>query len=200
MVPIHPSTIATAVPPPAPHPASNNNATTNARADISMPDVSPTSKKRKRKQSPHILHSSTLRAPSWSYFHLTLALNSSLPPKPLSDQSSDQPASLDSLTVLPLLTTPLTTYLGLTGSSIPIDMLAISGLDVWIRIPREDGKAFRAALSSWSGSVGMDMVPGCEGIGIGDKHGRIRCSWRVRGEGQGLGLLMGGRDDDIFGG
>ncbi|KAF1961267.1 hypothetical protein CC80DRAFT_589669 [Byssothecium circinans] len=199
MTPIPPSTTTTSNPP---NPPSKPSHTPTPNPNPTQPTPSP-SKKRKRKDHPNILHTTTIRNPQWTYFHLILTLPS---PPPLSTTTTTIP-SLDAPTLSTLLTPPLTSYLGLTGASIPIDILCIAGLETHIRIPRDDAKAFRAALSSWTGSVDADLVPGCEGGGDRDRDrdrwGKVRVSWRVGGEAAGLGLLLGGGAGDgrdLFGG
>ncbi|KAH8726062.1 hypothetical protein GQ44DRAFT_680262 [Phaeosphaeriaceae sp. PMI808] len=118
-------------------------------------------KKRKRNQT-HVIHQSTLR-PQWTYFHLSLTTPT--PPHP-SSSSSSSPAHIDTLTLLPLLTRPLTAYLGATGAAIPLDVLQQRGREIWIRVARQDARGVRAALSSWVGTW--------EGGGV---------AWRVCGEG-----------------
>lgn len=182
------------------------------------------SKKRKRKEKVHVVYQTTFKKPQWAYLHLELitpgtaapaALPSSIPaststsstPLPTAASSitlqpspsapSDTPlADVDPLTVSSLLQPPLQGYLGLTGSSILIDILKTQGREVWIRIPRQDARAVRASLSAWVGSSDGDLVPGAEtGSGSG---GRIKVAWRVRGENELLGSLNGGDGQDLF--
>ena len=63
---------------------------------------------------------------------------------------------LDTLSIRTNLTAALSSFLGLTGTAIPIDIMKVSGLlngqnDVWIRVPIEDGSAVVAALGAWVG-------------------------------------------------
>ncbi|KAH7371959.1 hypothetical protein BKA66DRAFT_384893, partial [Pyrenochaeta sp. MPI-SDFR-AT-0127] len=128
-------------------------------------------RKRKDKESPHILHQCTFRKPSWTYLRLCLVTpgTASLAPTSSTAQSStattptDKPApiqaerstsNIDPLTVATLLSHPLSSYLGTTGAAIPIDILKTSGREVWVRIPRQDARGFRASLSGWVGSCG----------------------------------------------
>lgn len=144
----------------APLPLSTTAPSTTSRAAKAT-----TPKPKKRNPStPHIIHTSTLRHPQHTYFHLTL--HSSCP----------QPPTIDPLLTSQLLTNALSTYLGLTGAAIPVDILKSEGRDAWIRVPSRDARGVRAGVSSWTGKVG--------GVGV---------SWRVR---EGLG---GGDGGDVFG-
>ncbi|OAL55242.1 hypothetical protein IQ07DRAFT_594970 [Pyrenochaeta sp. DS3sAY3a] len=172
-------------------------------ADTSMVEAAPGSqdsnkkdnnqtKKRKRSQNkkqPHILHQTTFRNPPWTYFHLRL-----LTPSTLSSQAPSSPTTptLSPLTILPLLTTPLTSYLGTTGSAIPIDILHTQGHDVWIRVPREDGRGVRAGLSGWVGSWRGEDVFGTEG-----GREKVQVGWRVVGESGVLVGVLGGEGEGV---
>lgn len=97
--------------------------------------------------------------------------------------------SLDPVTTRTYLTAALSQFLGLAGTSISIDILktpsSTSPEDntVWIRVPRPDGAAVVAALSSWVGS------------GSGGNSG---VAWRVCGKGNFLGALVAGDGRDLF--
>ncbi|KAF2033545.1 hypothetical protein EK21DRAFT_58655 [Setomelanomma holmii] len=160
----------------------------------------PTSKKSKRKRNPdtkpHILHQSTFRRPTWSYFHLTLITPSSLatttsqtPTSPSQSSSAD----IDPITISPLLTQALRDYLGTTGAAIPIDILKTCGQDVWIRVPRQDARAVRAGLSTWIGACDGEQIPGVGG------EGRLRVAWRVVGEAGTVLGVCGGKTAELFG-
>ncbi|KAG9195714.1 ribonuclease P/MRP protein subunit POP8 [Alternaria panax] len=149
-------------------PELNTTTSTNAPApedaDTCMPDATtstPNAKKRKRKDTalekhPHILHQTTFRRTAWSYFHLILVTpgTASLPcittttstSTSTSSTRTPPPPSLSPLLASTLLTHPLRAYLGTTGTAIPIDMLKIAGRSIWVRIPRQDARAFRASL------------------------------------------------------
>jgi ribonuclease P/MRP protein subunit POP8 len=179
------------------------------------------SKKRKRKEKLHIVHQTTFKKPQWSYFHLELITHgtaappvlaplqfASIPPSastasnplPTPPSSTVKPApadgDLDPLTVSSLIQPPLQTFLGLTGSAIAIDILKTQGREVWIRIAREDARAVRASLSAWVGSCDGDLVPGAEAGS--SSSGRLKVAWRVRGESEMLGSLIGGDGQDLF--
>ncbi|CAN9348606.1 unnamed protein product [Alternaria sp. RS040] len=170
--------------------------------DATTPTSSNT-KKRKRKDNAqekqvHILHQSTFRKTAWSYFHLILLTpgTASTPPATASTDSTTTTTSLSPLLASSLLTHSLRSYLGIAGTAIPIDMLKISGRSVWVRIPRQDARAFRASLSGWVGTCDGEDIPGVEG-GMGVKVG---VAWRVVGEGGVLGgITTGGDGMDLFG-
>jgi ribonuclease P/MRP protein subunit POP8 len=133
------------------------NAPPPTTTSTSLPSSSPRKSKPtkpKPKSQPHILHQSTFRRPSHVILHLTL-LSPSNP--------SSQP--LDPIHVSQLITSALTSYLGLTGAAILVDILKIEGRDVWVRVPEKDGRGVRAGLAGWIGSFGGGKV-----------------GWRVRGE------------------
>lgn len=94
---------------------------------------------------------------------------------------------LDPITARTYLTSALSQFLGLTGTSISIDILKISSENatdtVWIRVPRPDGAAVVAALSSWIG---------------GGSSGSGTVAWRVCGKGNFLNPLIAGDGADLF--
>ncbi|KAF1990664.1 hypothetical protein K402DRAFT_369481 [Aulographum hederae CBS 113979] len=132
-----------------------------------------------------VLTTHTLRSPTWTYLHLTLYTShpSSDPFQPPSTTTASASSSedLDPLTARTHLTAALRQFLGLTGLAIPIDILKVEGCDVWIRVPREEGAAVRAAVSGWVGRG--------DGVGVG---------WKVKAYGEWLGGLRGG-GEDLFG-
>lgn len=85
----------------------------------------------------------SLRKPAWAYIHLqhlTARTNTA--------------SGLDMVTAHLHLTASLMAFLGLHGSAIPVDILAIEGHDVWIRIPAEDRSTLTAAVGGWVGAGG----------------------------------------------
>ncbi|KAL9097768.1 MAG: hypothetical protein Q9165_000094 [Trypethelium subeluteriae] len=101
--------------------------------------------------------------------------------------------NLDALTIRTHLTAALSSFLGLTGSAIPIDILKYSGSvtsqnDVWIRVPAEDESAVITALGAWAGRGNRE-----EGGMVG---------WRVKETGNWLPALIGaqGGAQDLFNG
>lgn len=120
-----------------------------------------------------------IRAPPFTYLHLTLLLSSS---------SKTAPEPLDILTARTQLTAALQQFLGLTGAAIPVDFLKIEGRDVWVRVPREDGAVVTSAVGGWVGS-GRGGAGGVEDGSVG---------WRVLGWGDWLGAVVAGRGRDLF--
>ncbi|KAF2772253.1 hypothetical protein EJ03DRAFT_348640 [Teratosphaeria nubilosa] len=102
----------------------------------------PHKRKRKPKSSP-ISTTMTLHAPQWCYIHL----------RHLSSATSTSP-DLDLVTSHLHLLQPLSRFLGLHGSSTPLDILKLDGTDVWIRIPAEDREVLVAAVGGWVGAKG----------------------------------------------
>ncbi|KAF2855121.1 hypothetical protein T440DRAFT_539235 [Plenodomus tracheiphilus IPT5] len=194
-----------------PNHSNNDKDTSIPDAPPSPPNDTPTqqqqpppSKKRKKQKETHILFQTTFRKPKWSYMHLILVTpgTASLPPSTSTCTSSAEinpPKHTDDISPLlasPLLLQPLTSYLGTTGSAIPIDILKTQGRQVWLRVPRQDVRAVRASLSSWVGNVEADDVPGLRGQG----GGKVRVAWRILGEAGVLGGLGGmGDGGDLFG-
>ncbi|RMZ78645.1 hypothetical protein DV738_g3712, partial [Chaetothyriales sp. CBS 135597] len=86
---------------------------------------------------------------------------------------------LDPVTVLSYLNSALQSYLGLSGTAIPVDVLKTQNEDAWIRIPFEDASAVIASLSQWSGRSGAGGV-----------------QLRVKGSGTWLGGLVAASEDE----
>ncbi|KAI2794071.1 hypothetical protein POX_a00661 [Penicillium oxalicum] len=127
----------------------------------------------------------TSRNPPWTYLKLQLI------PQP--DAPALQP--LDELSARTYISSALSQFLGLTGTAIPIDILKIepkgdttsSGTShkydsAWIRVPRDDGAAVVAAISSWIG-------------GSGSASG---AALRICAKGNYLGALVAGSGQDLF--
>lgn len=148
-------------------------------------------KKRKRKEKEsHILHQTTFRKPTWSYFHLALITpgTAAQPPSTITTPTTDPRPDIDALTVSTLLSHPLTAYLGTTGAAIPLDILHTQGRDVFVRVARQDARGFRAGLSGWVGGCDAGSVPG---VVVGEEGRRVSVAWRVVSEGGSLGMLGG---------
>ncbi|KAF2826531.1 hypothetical protein CC86DRAFT_370495 [Ophiobolus disseminans] len=162
--------------------------------------------KRKRKDKDasqtHNLQQTTFRRAAWSYFHLTLVTpqTASLPSlstaATIAESSLSSPNDISPITTFSLLRPPLQSFLGITGVAIPIDTLKTCGRDVWIRVPRQDARAFRAALSGWVGSADREYVTGSATV---DSSVKVRVAWRIQGEG-GTVLSTGGGGGEMFGG
>ena len=174
-----------AEPPNIPH-ADATTTTTTAADTPNQPTLHSEAKKRKRKEKEtHILHQTTFRKPTWTYFHLTLITPGTASVPPSSTTTPPTTHNLDALTVSTLLSHPLTAYLGTTGAAIPLDILHTPWRDAYIRVPRQDAQGFRAALSGWVGGCDAGSLPGVR------ETGRVNVAWRVVGEGGSLGLLRG---------
>jgi len=136
-----------------------------------MPDA--VSSKRKLSKSPkgHEITTRTIKNPAFTYACLELISNS-----PFS-------VTLDELTVRSYLTSAFTQFLGLTGSSISVDILKVEDRECWIRVPRDDLSAVIAAVGGWLGGK--------------EKYGQV--GWRVRISGNWLGSLLGaGRLEKVW--
>ncbi|KAL4928672.1 uncharacterized protein BDV17DRAFT_87498 [Aspergillus undulatus] len=127
----------------------------------------------------------TARNPPWTYLKLQLIHQ---PNTSLATKS----APLDPLTARTHLTAALTQFLGLHGTSISIDILSVTQSQsqptekyVWIRVPRHDGSAVVAAVSSWIGGTDQD-----------DTGGSV--AWRVCAKGNFLDALVRGDGADLF--
>lgn len=132
--------------------------------DVLMTNAVVSIKKRKKLPSSHKGHeitSTTIKTPQWSYLHLSLMTDSSAKPV------------LDNLSVKKYLTTAFSHFLGMTGASIAVDILKVEGDECWIRVPREDASAVKAAVGSW--------------IGGNEKVGSL--GWKIKGAGNWLGSL-----------
>ncbi|MCJ1331197.1 hypothetical protein MMC10_007885 [Thelotrema lepadinum] len=132
------------------------------------------SKKRKSKANLSTIFSqTTIRHLTFAYLHLTLAS-----PSTLIKTSVAPTPPIDLITVRTHLTSALTQFLGLTGSTIPVDILKVEERDAWIRVPFEDKHAVVEALSGWTGN---DVT------------------WRIRESGSWLGGMVGSNGYDLFG-
>lgn len=148
----------------------------------------------------------TTRNPPWTYIHLQLYATVSLTITLLDHHTNNSrihqqtpfpqtnPTPLDAVTARTYLTSALSQFLGLTGSSIPIDILKIASEqphtqeEIWIRVPRDDASAVVAALSSWVGGKS-----GASGSGGGS------VAWRVCAKGNFLGAVGAGSGGGLFG-
>ncbi|KAL4870528.1 hypothetical protein BDV12DRAFT_195251 [Aspergillus spectabilis] len=132
----------------------------------------------------------TARNPPWTYLKLQL----------ITQPPPTDPTSIDPLTARTYLTSALSQFLGLSGTSIPIDILKVSPAPssttqsqaqsqtpekyIWIRVPRQDAPALVSALSSWIGGTGeseSDTV-----------------AWRICAKGNFLGALVQGDGGNLF--
>lgn len=129
----------------------------------------------------------TSRNPPWTYLKLQLIHQPGT-------STTVQSQPLDPLTARTYLNSALSQFLGLSGTTISIDILKISPdspqqkpVDkmVWVRVPRQDASAVVAAVSSW--------------IGGGTGSGSVgSVAWRVCAKGNYLGALTQGSGEDLF--
>jgi ribonuclease P/MRP protein subunit POP8 len=157
--------------------------TTTTTTTTTMPDVDPP-KKRPKPNASATHHKATLRNPRWTYFHLSLF------------SSSVEPESLDELTARRYLTASLSRFLGLMGTAISIDLLKITGRDVYIRVPKEDAAAVHEAVSSWIGTPHSTKDGNGNGDDDGNSDGAVR--WTVKGRNDWLVGLSAGTGQDLF--
>ena len=114
----------------------------------------------------YVINSKTIITPPFSFIYLELVSNSAAG------------AKLDELTVRTYITSALTQFLGLTGSSISVDILKVEGKECWIRVPREDLSPVVAAAGGW---VGGNEAEGMVG-------------WKIKAKGNWLSVLVADRE------
>ncbi|OJJ48881.1 hypothetical protein ASPZODRAFT_149883 [Penicilliopsis zonata CBS 506.65] len=130
--------------------------------------------KRKAETTPVVTFTS--RNPPWTYLKLQLI----------------QSSPVDPLTARTHLTSALSQFLGLTGTSIAIDILKIDSQNlVWVRVPREDAPGVVAAVSSWVGSSSGSSMSN-------NTNNNNNIAWRICGRGNFLGALVNGSGGDLF--
>ena len=117
----------------------SDDANSHPRQDVENPRHD-RSNKSSRPNAAVVHHTTTLRKPQWTYFHLAVM-----------SSSADLP-DLDILAFRQNLTTALNQFLGLTGAAIDVDILKFDGEEAWIRVPREDASAVHEAVSGWAGA------------------------------------------------
>ncbi|KAL4807783.1 hypothetical protein BDV18DRAFT_108058 [Aspergillus unguis] len=134
----------------------------------------------------------TARNPPWTYLKLQLIHQPNT-------SATTKSTPLDPLTARTHLSSALSQFLGVHGTSIPIDILSISPDPdansasspqptekyAWIRVPRQDASAVVAAVSSWIG-----------GTGESDNAGSV--AWRICTKGNFLNALVKGDGSDLF--
>ncbi|KAK9325051.1 hypothetical protein V1517DRAFT_315260 [Lipomyces orientalis] len=105
----------------------------------------------------------TIKATEWSYLKLEITLvpsSAAIPP----------PDSIDLITVYTVLQSALKRYLGIIGSSLHFDILHLSNLTVYLRVPSKDFSPFWAAISGYhvdaNAASGFKIVDGCSKVGI----------------------------------
>ncbi|KXT05946.1 hypothetical protein AC578_359 [Pseudocercospora eumusae] len=118
-----------------------------------------------------ILSEFSIRNPHWVYIRL----------QHLSAPTRPKQALLDGVTAKLHITAALSSFLGLHGTAIAIDVLKLEDQDVWIRVPAEDRAAVIAAVGGWTNSSRDD-------------------GWRVKGWSHWSATACGQRDSgqDLF--
>lgn len=117
---------------------------------VIAPTAQPSKSKSKSKahpqnsSKPKILHEVTLRKPEWTYIQL----------RHLSAGRRSNAQAIDAVTAHMHLTAALSSFLGMHGAAVPIDILKVEGQDVWIRVPAGDKSAVLAAVGGWTNSSG----------------------------------------------
>ncbi|KAL4980195.1 hypothetical protein BDW66DRAFT_147633 [Aspergillus desertorum] len=141
----------------------------------------------------------TARNPPWTYLKLQLVH------QPNTSEATKS-APLDPITARTHLSSALSQFLGLSGTSIPVDILSVSPHPesvtapsqaqlqsqsrsfekfIWVRVPRQDAPAIVAAVSSWIGGTGEEANEGS-------------VAWRVCAKGNFLSALVRGDGGDLF--
>lgn len=103
-----------------------------------------TSSKQKNATKNQTLSEFSIRKPDWSYIQL----------QHLSSSNASSTQALDGVTAQLHLDAALSTFLGLHGSAIPIDLLQIEDQDIWIRVPADNRAAVIAAAGGWTSKNG----------------------------------------------
>lgn len=67
---------------------------------------------------------------------------------------------------------------------------------VWIRVPKDDGSAVLAALSSWVGSLSSSAAAGGDSSEDGEGGGGV--AWRVCAKGNYLSAIVHGSGKEVF--
>ena len=147
----------------------------DAGDDIAMQDAhnstgeqsqQPVPEQKPKYRDNYVINSKTITTPPFSFICLELVSDSAATTK------------LDELTVRTYITSALTQFLGLTGSSISVDILKVKGKECWIRVPREDLSPVVAAVGGW--------------VGGNETEGRV--GWKVKAKGNWLSVLVADRE------
>lgn len=108
--------------------------------------------KKRKTNKPTTISQFTIRSPPWTYIQMTLLTSGSIPSTDVQDPAPE--VSVDAISAHLHLQSALQQFLGLHGTTIPIDILKHEKQDVWVRVPREDGSAVVAAVGGWVGKGG----------------------------------------------
>jgi ribonuclease P/MRP protein subunit POP8 len=69
-----------------------------------------------------------------------------------------QPNEMDIITVRQNTNNAMNRFLGLFGTSVPIDILKLENEEFWVRVPRDASNAFHEAILSWTGNGQVKYV------------------------------------------
>ncbi|GAB7351293.1 hypothetical protein MBLNU459_g1710t2 [Dothideomycetes sp. NU459] len=129
--------------------------------------------KRKRSTAKNTtLSQFTIRNPQWAYIHLSLIVSPTLAAAAAAAESGS--SNMNDVKARSYLQYALSQFLGLHGAAISVDILKLSGPDVWVRVPREDVSAVVAAVGGWVGKDGEGWRIkgwGCWGPAVGKDGG-----------------------------
>lgn len=127
-----------------------------------------TNKRRKKTPKTQTLSDFSIRKPDWAHLHFQHVAPGG------KSKGNDQ--ALDGVTAHLHLTAALSSFLGVHGAAIPIDIMNLEGQEVWIRVPADDRAAVVAAAGGWiSGSGESWRVKGWS-------HWDVRASGRDAGQ------------------
>lgn len=96
----------------------------------------------------------SIRNPHWSYIHLEHMHSTSTSSSISNINQKEGKEELDPVTAQLHLSAALSTLHGLHGLAIPIDLLHITGQQVWLRTPADDRSAVLAAVGGWMSNSG----------------------------------------------
>lgn len=138
----------------------------DAGDDVTMDDRLRRPREQRQQHRGYVTTSKTITSPPFSFVCLELV------------PDAGAGTNLDELTVRTYITSALTQFLGLTGSSISVDILKVQGKECWIRVPREDLSPVVAAAGGWVGGT--------------EAEGRV--GWKVKASGNWLSVLVAERE------
>lgn len=96
----------------------------------------------------------SIRNPHWSYIHLEHMHSTSTSSSISNINPKEGKEALDPVTAQLHLSAALSALHGLHGLAIPIDLLHITGQQVWLRTPADDRSAVLAAVGGWMSNSG----------------------------------------------
>jgi ribonuclease P/MRP protein subunit POP8 len=111
----------------------------------------------------------TLHGTPYTYLHLGI--------NQISTKASQQ---LDEVTAQFYLRSALSQFLGLTGTAIQLDLLKVEGIDIWLRVAKEDASAVVAAVSQWANiGQGVSLQVKARGTWLGAVMARGRTDGKL---------------------